>query len=75
MDPFSYGVDSDDLADEYPRFTLAEIEARYGVPRATLTLHVRTGQLPATLQANRYTVRGSDLAAWLQDVWKPRPRE
>lgn len=67
--------DDDDIADEYPRFTLSEITQRWGVPKPTLTLHIRRGTLRATLQANRYTVRGSDLAAWMQDVWKPRPRE
>lgn len=74
MEP-SYGVDVNDLSDKYPRFTLAEISERYGVPRATLTLHIRRGTLRATLQANRYTVRGGDLAAWMENCWKPRQRQ
>jgi len=72
---YSYGVDVDDLADEYPRFTLAEITRRWGVPRPTLTLAIREGRLPAERQDNRYVVRGGDLAAWMEDVWNPRTRE
>lgn len=51
--------------------TLAQIGRQYGVPRATLTLAIRSGALPAWRVDNRYYVRGDNLAGWLE-TWKPR---